>query len=182
MQTLGRVRQQVPVLVDCAALHRHAVPDGRDGLVEPRRTVDDEELGPTQPALDEVVEHGAPGIDALAAHAPDGEQDLLAIRAYAEDDQQRDRGRLAVGPHANNGAVEDQSHNRLPGQRAAVPAVPVALHLAYVRLTVSLPTVPPNKAAGARRAPQSRSDRTSCRKVGKPSLLQAAKNLASWWC
>jgi hypothetical protein len=46
MQALGRVRQQVPVLVDRAALHRHAVPHRGDGLVEPRRAIDDEELGP----------------------------------------------------------------------------------------------------------------------------------------
>jgi hypothetical protein len=41
-------RLLVPALVDRAALHRHAVPYGGDGLVEPRRAVDDEELGPLQ--------------------------------------------------------------------------------------------------------------------------------------
>jgi rhamnose transport system substrate-binding protein len=50
VQALGGVRQQVPVLVHRAALDRHAVPHGGDGLVEARRSVDDEELGPLQPA------------------------------------------------------------------------------------------------------------------------------------
>src|ERR1019366_3627763 len=68
---LGRVREKVPVLVNRAALHRHAVPDGGDGFVEPGCAVDDEELGPPQPALDEIVEDGAPGLSALAAHALD---------------------------------------------------------------------------------------------------------------
>ena len=45
------------MLVNRAALHRHAVPDGGDGLLQPRRAVDDEELGPAQAALDEIVEH-----------------------------------------------------------------------------------------------------------------------------
>ena len=43
------------MLVNRAALERHAVPDDGDGLVEPRRAVDDEELGPSQAALDEII-------------------------------------------------------------------------------------------------------------------------------
>src|SRR5207342_3016107 len=42
MKALGRMCQQVPVLVNRAALNWHAVPDGGDGLVEPGRTIDDE--------------------------------------------------------------------------------------------------------------------------------------------
>src|ERR1700692_1074065 len=49
MQALGGVREKVPMLVDRAALHRHAVPDGGNRLVEPRRAIDNEELGPPQP-------------------------------------------------------------------------------------------------------------------------------------
>lgn len=124
------MREQIPVLVNGAALHRHAVPDGGGGLVEPRRAIDDQELGAPQPAPDEIIEHRAPCLSALAAHALDRQQDLLAVRAHAEDNQQRDGGSLAVEPHANDGAVEDQAHNWLPGQRAGVPPVPVALHLA----------------------------------------------------
>src|SRR5258708_28641256 len=65
MQALGRVRQQVPMLVNRAALDRNAVPNGGDRLVEPRRAVDDEELGPPQPALDGIAEESAPGLRAL---------------------------------------------------------------------------------------------------------------------
>src|SRR5260370_2342792 len=130
MQALGRVRQQVPMLVTRAALDRNAVPNGGDRLVEPRRAVDDEELGPPQPALDEIVEDGAPGLGALAAHALDREQHLLAVRADAYDDEQRDGGRFAVEPDAHHRAIENEPHDWLLGQRAGVPGVPVALHLA----------------------------------------------------
>ena len=46
------------------------------------------------------------------------------------NDQQRDGSRFAVEPHTNHGAVEDQAHDRLLGQRAGIPGIPVALHLA----------------------------------------------------
>ncbi len=72
----------------------------------------------------------APGLGALAAHALDREQHLLAVGAHAEDDQQRDGGRFAVEPHPHHRAVEDEPHDRLFGQRAGIPGVPVALHLA----------------------------------------------------
>src|SRR5665811_1959447 len=71
MQALGCMREKISVLVNRAALHRHAVPDSRDGLVESRRAIDDEKLGPPQPALDEIVEDSAPRLGALAAHALD---------------------------------------------------------------------------------------------------------------
>ncbi|OJH00132.1 hypothetical protein BL313_11685 [Staphylococcus hominis] len=122
--------EKVSVLVDRAALHRHAVPDRGNGLVEPRRAIDDEELGTRQPAFDEIAEHRAPGLGALAAHAPDREQHFLAICTHAKDNEQRDRGRLAVEPHPNDGAVEDQAHDRLSSQRAAVPGIPIAFDLA----------------------------------------------------
>src|SRR6202043_187785 len=130
VQALRGMGEQVSVLVDRAALPRYAVPDGGNGLVEPRRAIDDEELRTLKPALDEIVEHRAPGLGALAAHALDREQNLLAVRSYAQHNEQRDRGRLAVEPHPDDGAIEDQAHDRLPGQGAAVPGVPVALHLA----------------------------------------------------
>ena len=50
--------------------------------------------------------------------------------AHAEHDQERDRGRLAVEPCADNRAVQDQPDNRLLGQRTGIPGVPVALHFA----------------------------------------------------
>src|SRR5258708_13820683 len=111
MQALGGMREQVSELVNRAALHRHSVPDRGNGLVEPRRAVDDEELGPPQPALDEVVEDSAPGLGALAAHALDREQYLLAIRPHAENDEQRDRGRFTVKPDAHHSAIENKPHH-----------------------------------------------------------------------
>ena len=127
MQALWRVREKVPVLVDRAALDRHAVPHGGDRLVEPGRAIDDEELGPPQAALYEIVEDGTPSLGALATHALDREHHLLAVLAYADDDEERDRGRFAVEPHAHHGAVENEPHDRLFGQRAGVPreVVPV---------------------------------------------------------
>ncbi len=44
VQAHRSVREQVSVLVDRAALHRYTVPDRGDGLVEPRRAIDDEEF------------------------------------------------------------------------------------------------------------------------------------------
>src|SRR5437879_5127473 len=129
VQALGRMRQQVPVLVNRAALDRYAVPNGGNGLVEPRRAVDNEELGPPQPALDEVIEDSAPGLGALAAHALDREQYLLAIRAHAENDEQRDGGCFAVEQDAPHRAVETEQHDRILGQREGVARVSVAIHV-----------------------------------------------------
>src|ERR1700684_3662708 len=67
VQALRRMCQQIPVLVNRAPLPRHCVPDGGNRLVEPRRAVDDEELGSLQPAPDEIIEDGAPSLAALAA-------------------------------------------------------------------------------------------------------------------
>ena len=67
VQALGRVGQQVPVLVDRAAPHRHAVPDGGDRFVETQRAIDDEELRLPQPAFDEIV--GIPPLRAALSDA-----------------------------------------------------------------------------------------------------------------
>src|SRR5436190_19526651 len=106
-----RVGEEVPVLVNRAPLYRHAVPDGGKRLLEPRRTIDNDERRPPQPALDEVVEDRAPGFNSLAAHALDREQYLLAVLARADHHQQRDRSGRAVEPDANNGAVENEPHD-----------------------------------------------------------------------
>src|SRR5581483_796421 len=120
VQALGRMRQQVPVLVQGTALHRHAIPHGGDRGLKPGRAVDNEEFGTAQPTADEIVEHSTPGFGALAAHTLDREQHFLTIRTHADDDQQRDGGRLAVEPYPHHGAVEDQSHDRFFGQRAGI--------------------------------------------------------------
>ncbi len=116
MQALGGVREQVSVLVDRAALDRHAIPDSGNRLVEAGGAINDEELRPPQPAFDEIVEDGASGLGALAAHALDREQHLLAVRAHAENNEQRDRGCLAIEPHAHHRAVENEPHDRFIGQ------------------------------------------------------------------
>src|SRR5271169_4086865 len=125
--------------------------NGGDRALEPRAAIDDEELGPPQAAPDEIVEDRAPGLGALAAHLFDRQKHLLAVLAHPDDNEQRDGSGFAVEPHAHHGAVENQPHDWLLGQRAGVPCVPVALHLAPHRLTVSLPTSPPNTLRSARR-------------------------------
>ena len=86
--------------------------------------------GVRQSAPDEIVEQRAPGRLALPAHALDRQQHLLAVGAHAERDEQRDRGRLSVEPNARDRPVEDQPDDRLLGERARIPGIPVALHLA----------------------------------------------------
>ena len=54
---------------------------------------------------------------------------LLAIGAHANDNEQQDRGCLAVEPHAHRSTIENEPHDRLTGERAGVPRVPVALRL-----------------------------------------------------
>src|SRR5262249_58370592 len=65
VQALGRMRQEVAVLVDRAALHRYAVPHGGDRAIEPGRAVHNEKLGPSQAAPDQFVEYRPPGFRAL---------------------------------------------------------------------------------------------------------------------
>jgi hypothetical protein len=68
MQALRCVREEITMLVHRAPLHRHAIPNGGNRALKPRAAINDEELGPPQAALDEIVEHGAPSLGALAAH------------------------------------------------------------------------------------------------------------------
>ena len=60
-------------------------------------------------------------------------------------------GRLLVKTHAHDRAIKNKADDRLIGERAGVPGVPVAFGLRQTRLTVSSPTAPPNSAASARR-------------------------------
>ena len=116
---VGGVGEQVPVLVDGAALGRHLRPQRRQRLLQAGGAVDDQELGRLQPAGDEVVEQRPPGGLALAAHVPHRQQHLLAVAADAEDDQERDRRRLLVEPDPHDGAVEDQPDDVFRGERGA---------------------------------------------------------------
>ena len=58
-QPFGDMSEQVPVLVHRTALHQHTVPDGGEGVLEPRSAVDNDNLGPRQPAIDEIIEYRA---------------------------------------------------------------------------------------------------------------------------
>src|SRR6266446_6156630 len=73
VQTLGRMGEQVPVLVHGAPLDRHAIPDGGDGLLQSLPAIHDQQLRPAQTTTDEIVENTAPSFAALPAHALDRE-------------------------------------------------------------------------------------------------------------
>src|SRR5512133_4076857 len=118
MQALGCVSEQVAMLVDRAALGRHVAPEGGQGLLQPSATVDDQKLWLAQPALDEIVENGAPRRARLAAHILGSQQHLLAVLAHPEHDQEHDRGGLPVEPDPYHGAIQDQADDRLLGERA----------------------------------------------------------------
>jgi hypothetical protein len=118
------------VFVDGAALRRHGRPEGGERVPQTGRTIDDEQLGRSQPASDQIVEQRPPGGLALAAHALNRQQHLLAVSADAEDDQKGDAGGLPVEPDADDRPVEDQPHDRLGGEIATVPGLPAGLDLA----------------------------------------------------
>ena len=122
--------EKIPVLVHRASLHRHTIPNGGNRALKPCATVHDEELGPPQAALDEVIKHSAPSLGALAAHLFNRQEHFLAVGANPDDDEERDGSSFAIEPHSHHSAVENQPHDWLVGQRAGVPSVPVALHLA----------------------------------------------------
>ena len=87
VQPLGRMRQEVAVLMDRAPLHWQAVPHDGNRALQARSTINDEELGPLQSAPDEIVENCPPSLRALAAHRLDRKQYLLAVGAHSVDDE-----------------------------------------------------------------------------------------------
>jgi hypothetical protein len=58
---------------------------------------------------------------------------------------------LLARMNSTDGAIENEAHDRLVGQRAAFHASQSLFTLRHTRLTVSLPTAPPNRAESARR-------------------------------
>src|SRR5205807_7690547 len=64
VQTLGRVGEQVPVLV-----HGAALPDCGDGPLQSLPAIHDQELRAAQAATGEIIENTAPGVAALPTHA-----------------------------------------------------------------------------------------------------------------
>jgi hypothetical protein len=121
-------KRRVPLLVRRATLYRHAAPHGGDGLVESRRPIDNEELGPLQPALDAIVEHSASGLGALAAHALDHQRPFCpSARTPMTTSSEM---AVALRSSRTHGAVQNQPYDWLLRQRTGVRGVPVALHLA----------------------------------------------------
>ena len=52
--------QQVAMLVHRAALHQRLGPHQPERLLQPRRAIDDDELGGVQPARHQIIEQAAP--------------------------------------------------------------------------------------------------------------------------
>lgn len=142
---------QVAVLVNGAALDRQLVSPKRDerGL-EPGCPVNDDELGPFQPARIEIVEELAPRGGALPAHIPDGKQYLLAVAPHTDGGQNRDvlrllsRSVLMTVPSRISLTMSSPAKLRMhqPSQSAFT--------LRHARLTTSLLTAPLNSVNSAR--------------------------------
>src|SRR5258708_19762688 len=98
MQALGRVGEKIPVLVHRASLHRHTIPNGGNRALKPCATVHDEELGPPQAALDEVIKHSAPSLGALAAHLFNRQEHFLAVVANPDDAKEPDVSTFSIQP------------------------------------------------------------------------------------
>src|SRR5215471_14064658 len=151
MQALGCVSEQVAVLVDRAALRRHVAPEGGQCLLQPRTAVDDQKLWLAQPALDEIVENGAPRRAGLAAHVLGGQQHFLAVLAHAE----HDRSTIAVAFRSSRTRTTVPSRiRRMIGSSAnerAFQASQSPFTFRHTWLTVSLLTAPPKTAERARR-------------------------------
>jgi hypothetical protein len=73
VQQLGRVGQQVAVLVDGAPLGRDIAPDRGQRLLQHLPAVDNQELRLEQPAPDEVLANSALSLAGFAAHVFDGQ-------------------------------------------------------------------------------------------------------------
>ena len=147
---LRRVRKQVALLVNRAALHRDVVPEAGERRLEAFAAVNDHEIRFGEPSAGQIIEHGPPGGLALAAHVPDREHHLLAC-GDAERDQQRDGGGLAIQADLDHRAIEDQTDDVVAGEITFLPATEAARVFCQARLTTSLPIWPSNSLASARR-------------------------------
>jgi len=68
-----------------APLHRDTVSDRGNRALQAAAAIHDEELGAPQAAPDEIVQHRAPGLAALATHALDRQEHLRAVAAHSDD-------------------------------------------------------------------------------------------------
>ena len=58
MNALRRVREQIAMLVNGAALYQCAVPNDGNRFLQSRRAVNDQELRPPQTAPNQIIENG----------------------------------------------------------------------------------------------------------------------------
>ena len=124
VQVLGRVGEEVALLVHGAALDRHVVPQAGERRLETLAAIDDHQLRLGHAAGRKVVEHLPPSGLTLAAHVLDREHHLLAVAADAECDQQRDGRGLLVEADLDHRAVEDQPDDVIAGKITLLPALP----------------------------------------------------------
>ena len=145
------VRQQVPVLVNGAALGRHLRPQRHQRLLQTGGAVDGQESRASSV-------RGRRGRRAAPARRPRSRRPCSSRRAapsavapHAEDDEKRDRRSLLVEPDATtvpsriSRTMSSASSGRFDQASQSV------FTFRRTRLTVSLPTAPLNSAASARR-------------------------------
>lgn len=85
MQALGRVAEQVSVLVNRAALNGQLLaPERHERGFQAGGTVDDHELRSFQAPCIQIGEELTPGSCAFAAHIPDRDQHLLPVATDAD--------------------------------------------------------------------------------------------------
>ena len=148
---IGLSNFMLAVLVDRTALDRHVVPQRGDGLLQPRRAIDDHQLGRCQAPGYEVIQEGAPGSLAFAAHVAQGEQHLLAVAPNAQRHQHGQAGCLlerrtrTTVPSRTRRTMSSCDRSRFCHASQSVCT------LCQARLTASLPMAPPNSAPSARR-------------------------------
>src|SRR5215468_356493 len=151
MQAPGCVSEQVAVLVDRTALRRHVAPEGGQCLLQPSAAVDDQELWLAEPALNEILENGAPRLAGLAAHILGGQQHFLASSRTPSTTSST----IAVAFRSSRTRTTVPSRiRRMIGSSAnerAFQASQSPFTFRHTRLTVSLLTAPPKTAESARR-------------------------------
>ena len=93
--------------------------------------------------------HSCRGHCGIPSHALDREQRLLAVRAHARTT--RSEIELALRSSRTRTTVPSRIRRTIGRAQRADVASQSLFTLRHVRLTMSLPTVPPNSAASARR-------------------------------
>ena len=131
VQGLGRVGEQVAVLVDRAALDRRIRPQLGQCSLEAGSAIDDDERRRLQAPGIEIVEERPPSGLALAAHIPDRQQDLLPVPTHT-DRPRAPRSRWLSGRAASSPPCRRESRRTMSSSAKprAAPSLPVGLHLA----------------------------------------------------